>query len=606
MRARLRAGAEVDAGFTLIEVVVALVLLGMVATGALYFFITGTRTTSHLQRSQNAVAVANEAMERAYAVNPKDNPVAGVPGLVLGRQKAAVEAAFTHAASLGVEGAADTYPLWDPSAGAGTQPTVPITYDRTYSGQRYDVTVLVGTCFRPRDVANPDQACTRLPGVVADPGDSGTPHGMVRMLRVVTLVEWDATAGECGGDRCTYQLAGLVDRSSDLEWNQVVEPVVVDDFATVEQGQSLVLNVLSNDVVGPVSSMPVFLVSQPAAGTATVAANGLVTYHAPTGASGIYTFQYRIKDARGAQSAPGDITVTVPPQSANDGTIPVFHGTSNVLDVLANDKGTHASVQITQQPSRGSVAVSGLEVRYTPTATSGLDTFRYTYTDASGQVSPEAQVTVSISTITVSDAVEAVVARPAGPETWTDLTAKLKGSHPAAAAAEVEIMDVAAGSGTFRANTTTFTSGTRKGATVAYSPPVGFVGEVTVRYRLVMPSGAASDPARLTIQVRPRAVNHTAGSYTRRQTVYVPVGTANVPNQYGSTVTIVPESVSSQCGTFVNGWQQDRLHQGEVRIQLPDVGAAGRSCTFTYRLQGTGAASHLWSDPATVSYRVVR
>ena len=62
MQRAIERGSE--SGLTLIEVVVALTLLGVVAAAALTFFVRGMQSTSHLQRTQAAVAVASQAMEK--------------------------------------------------------------------------------------------------------------------------------------------------------------------------------------------------------------------------------------------------------------------------------------------------------------------------------------------------------------------------------------------------------------------------------------------------------------------------------------------------------------------------------------------------------------
>lgn len=604
VRAALRRAASDDAGFGLIEVIVSLVLLGMVATGALYFFIQGTATTSHIQRSQNAVAIANEAMEAAYALSPKDNAAVGAPQMVLHRTQTAVEAAWAEMGALGVvEGLADTYPVWDPTATGTQTPVLPVQEPRSHSGQDYEVTTLVGSCFRTSSTLSTDQACTRLTGHTSDPGDAATPASMVRMLRVIAVVTWKPTAGECATDLCTYQLSGLVDRSDDLEWNQIVDPVAIADFETFTQGESRPINVLANDMIGPVTSNPVLITASPPSGhgSVSVASNGTVTYTAPVGASGVFRFSYRIKDARGALSTPVDVDVTVLPESSND-TFDVVAGTTTTLPVTANDRGTPASVTLVGGPTSGSASVDGLGIRYTPAVPNGFATLRYRYTDVAGQESPEATVTVRIETLNTTDTSATVAARNGWWPSWTDLTGLLKAGNADPSRLDVVITDHSAGEGLFRFDGAGSGSvGGGRGRTVEFSPDLNVIGEHTVRYRLETSSGAQSEERTLTLRVVPVAVNDDAGNLRRGRTHYVKVLGNDAPATVGGTSNVairLGEDVS--CGDFA---AQDRLHLGEVRIRTVDSNRG--NCSFTYELVGTGAWSHLRSAPATVSFRTV-
>jgi len=84
-----------DSGFSLIEVVVALFLLGIVAAAALAFFVRAMQNTNHLQRSQASVAVANQAMELARSVTAREVDTTNhVSGLLIGRSSTDTDAAW--------------------------------------------------------------------------------------------------------------------------------------------------------------------------------------------------------------------------------------------------------------------------------------------------------------------------------------------------------------------------------------------------------------------------------------------------------------------------------------------------------------------------------
>ena len=597
-----------ESGFTLIEVVVSLVLLGIVATASLYFFLEGTRTTSHLQRSQNAVAVANEAMERAYGLDPKDKIGTTTPSIVVGRAQADVVAAWSTASGLGAEGLAQSYALWDPTATSSTAAALPVKYTTEHSGQTYNVTTLVGSCFRARNTVATDQTCQKLPGYASDPGDAATPAAMVRMLRITTLVTWEPTAGECTGGLCSYQLSGLVDRSGDLKWNQVVEPVAVNDFENfVINEPQREIKVLANDLMGPVGSNPVQVLSTPAQGTLTAPTGaGVLKYTVPPNASGIFTFTYRIKDARGAQSDPGTVTLTIPPQSSND-SVRVMAGQSNPIDILANDLGTKATVAVTAAPGRGSLTISGTAVSYKPNAgvTSGTDSFTYTYTDPSGQVSPPATVTVKIDNIAIQDRTIAITHSATLPQ-WTDLTPMLTAGNTDLATMRVIIAGPKPADGTLQVDGATYTSGTSAPGAVVRYDPANKVGTYTFQYALARTDGSVSAARSVTIQVFPSATPEDVGSFKRNtKTVFDPVarlGANDFPVVGGASATeIVLGAPSANCGSFSTS-------SGTTYYNAPDVArnSSPKSCSATYTIQGVAPNQMLASPPVTFTWQVYR
>lgn len=593
-------------GFTLVEVIVALVLLGLVATSAMYFFISGTRSTSHLQRSQNAVTVANEAMEMAFAVEPRDKLGTEIPSIVLGRTQANVQTAWNAAATLGVEGIGDTYPVWDTSAGAGSTPVLPITLSRNHSGMTYTVTLLVGSCFRPSSPLGTDQTCSRIPGYASDPGDAGTPSGMVRMLRIIAVVTWKPTATECDGGTCSYVLSALTDRSDDLEWNQVIDVVAIDDFETFTQGESRAIDVMHNDLVGPVGLTPVSIQAglPSAQGTLAAGTNGKITYTAPAMASGIYTFVYRLKDQRGDQ-ADGTVTITLPPKSVNDSG-DGYVGVPLSLPVTANDPGSPVSAQVVTPPVLGSVTFSGLNAVYTGSV-AGIDTFEYAYTDAAGQVSPPARVTVKVEAFSLGAKTRDIPARSGVTEAWTPLQDLLVGSNANPADLRMTIVGPKPAGGTLRVNGVAYT-GTAAGSTsapgtvVEYSPPQNVVGEYSFQYRLTRVStGAISAPMTVTLRVLPKANPDTVTGLRRNSWNEIAIGANDAPSTFLGATNVDIEWTSPTCGSsFGKTSDQTKLNQGIIRIWLANN--SRNNCTFTYTLVGTGSYSGLRSGPVTVTY----
>lgn len=85
-------------------------------------------------------------------------------------------------------------------------------------------------------------------------------------------------------------------------------PVAVNDTATVTKGGSTIIDVQANDVANG-SPLTVAILSKPAKGTATVNANGTITYKALK-STGTATFTYRITDIYGG-TATATVTITV-------------------------------------------------------------------------------------------------------------------------------------------------------------------------------------------------------------------------------------------------------------------------------------------------------
>lgn len=196
-----RISTRTEAGFTLIEVVIALAILLIVAAAAVAFAIQAMKLGVQQQRSQIAVTVAGERMEQVQRLTTSNAQLAG---LVAGRDSTSVDAAWTAAA--GVAGVAQTYPA---SATAGAQ-TIPLTQTVTRSGTDFISTVLIGTCYQPVSGG----PCTKGSTAV-DPAPAVI-TGKARMIRVIVTVTYPGGCGDASG--CRYTALGLFDTKGDLVW----------------------------------------------------------------------------------------------------------------------------------------------------------------------------------------------------------------------------------------------------------------------------------------------------------------------------------------------------------------------------------------------------
>lgn len=202
-----RAQAAGSAGMTLIEVIVAISIMGIIATAVVGLSITSQTSAAAQQRQGLAVTIANEAMEHVSAQAAGTNSVTGESYLFRGRTQAAVSVNWT--ANAGVGGLSDTYAGWDSAAVASSAPVVPISSGATRSGTKYTTDTLIGTCYQATSGTG---NCVRP----TSSNPAAAPAGTTRIIRVIVVVRWTAGTGCAAG--CAYQTTSLVDPHFDLQW----------------------------------------------------------------------------------------------------------------------------------------------------------------------------------------------------------------------------------------------------------------------------------------------------------------------------------------------------------------------------------------------------
>ncbi|MBO9567614.1 MAG: cadherin-like domain-containing protein [Cellulomonas iranensis] len=580
-----------DEGFSLVEVVAALAVVGIVAAAALYFFVNGTRSVTHQSRSQSAVTVATEAMEDAFAVSAKPVTKGGTTfsGLLLDRPQAAVTAAWSSAQAAGLDGLDQTYPAWDANPTAGKAPAVPIERTTRLGGVEYTSTILIGTCYRPTGAASQD--CTRVGAGSTPPATP--PASTVRLLRVMVLVEWPDTAGSCGGT-CSYQTQSLVDPNEDIVWNNTTRPIAVDDNTTVPVGESVDIAVLLNDVLGPVTSNPVVNVSSPSHGSVTNAAGGQLRYTAPPNWSGLATFTYQLRDQAGHMSDPATVSVTVTGKAVPDSATAVRNQTVGI-PVLANDLGTPTAVVIDTPPAGASATVSadGKSVDFRAT-TLGTFTFRYHFTDGVSD-STQALVTVVVTNYApplVADFVANVPATMSLTDFDIDMLGKT--GNPEGYLYEIVSMSVNQGQlkidgplGVRNVNMSNYKRGTR----FLYAAQTNTLGTWTFQYRVFDPEGGQGSAVKtVTLRIVPVAVDFTyqvrTGVNEARIDLKNQPGMA--PTNFSGTVKLVDGAFPS-CVSDPGGQE---YHNGIIKIRTTNKKAG--TCTMRYQLASP-------SDPAVIS-----
>ena len=180
-------------------------------------------------------------------------------------------------------------------------------------------------------------------------------------------------------------------------------PLAAIDAATTDEDTSATIAVLANDVDTDGDPLTVTVVGAPAHGTATVNADGTVTYRPAENFFGSDGFAYTVSDGL-ATSAPTAVKITVRPvddaPAAVADTASTPEDTAVSIDVLANDSDVESatlSATVLAGPAHGTVTPTGLgSFTYTPNADfAGDDAFTYTLSDGTSTAVGTVAVTVT-------------------------------------------------------------------------------------------------------------------------------------------------------------------------------------------------------------------
>ncbi|GGQ64563.1 putative Ig domain-containing protein [Couchioplanes azureus] len=204
-----------DAGLSLLEVLTALFVISTVMAGAAPFLVTSVAMSSRQRTDQVAIQVANDGLERARAIRPRELPE--------GRGEAAAEEQW-KAAPAEVETLLEHMErVWDedlPGSLEGEQaplPTtsVPVEINKT----TYEVDFYVGRCWQSKAVAS---------GSGGTPTESNCDKAVsgVPFYRVVVGVRWKHAA--CA-DKCVYTASTLISDAEDPVFDTVQPPPKVID-----------------------------------------------------------------------------------------------------------------------------------------------------------------------------------------------------------------------------------------------------------------------------------------------------------------------------------------------------------------------------------------
>ena len=345
-----------------------------------------------------------------------------------------VNGQFSYTPAAGFVGT-DTF-TYTISDGRGGEATATVTVTVTADGANHEPTVLDDEKTTPQDTAvvvdalandyDLDGDTLTISNYQATSDEGGT------VALVDGKLRYTPAAGFVGTDTFTYEVsdgnggtatAMVTVTVSAATGNQA--PIAVDDAKTAVMDTKVTIAALANDsdADGDMLTITSFDELSAEGGVVSVV-EGNFSYTPASGFTGTDTFNYTISDGNGG-TATATVTITV--SASSGGMIPDDDhfkiGTADLdsngkisLDVLDGDQYSDpVSIRIISYPSKGSIlnvdaagSVSGAMVSYEPDSTTGTDSFVYVLVDASGNVSPEATVTIELSNGSSSglDAVE--------------------------------------------------------------------------------------------------------------------------------------------------------------------------------------------------------
>jgi hypothetical protein len=183
-------------------------------------------------------------------------------------------------------------------------------------------------------------------------------------------------------------------------------PTAVDDLGTLNEDESVLIDVLANDSDPQDDSLSISAVDTPLHGVATVEA-GQIRYTPDQNFWGSDQFSYHVNDG-GNRDAVAVVLVTVdpvndPPVAADDVAVTV-EDTPVSIAIAGNDSDPEGGALDLTVPASsvagGALVSTAGAVTYSPPLDySGLDSFSYTVTDPGGLTSAVATVTITVTAV---------------------------------------------------------------------------------------------------------------------------------------------------------------------------------------------------------------
>ncbi|ADO74013.1 Ig-like domain-containing protein [Stigmatella aurantiaca] len=369
-----------------------------------------------------------------------------------------------------------------------------------------------------------------------------------------------------------------------------------DSFSVEENSGATALDVLANDSTAPDigETLTITAVTQPANGSVTLT-GGVVRFTPATDFNGTTTFTYTVSDGNGG-TATATVTIVVGgsnhrPTAEDDSFTVLEDSGTTALDVLANDTtlpdtGETLTLIAVTQPTRGTVAITGDKVSYTPPENYfGATAFTYTVSDGNGGTDT-ANVTVTVTPVndppTAND--DAITVAEDSGATVVDVLANDSTSPETGESLRVTAVTQPAN------GTVTFTSDN-----VTFTPAANYSGTTSFTYT-VTDGGGASDEATVTVTVTP--VNDPPDAVNDTFTMSEDLGPTSL--DVLANDTFAPDTGETLTITGVTQPANGSVSFTATDVTFtPDTGFRGTT-TFTYSISdGNGG-----TDTATVTVTV--
>ncbi|RSM51801.1 hypothetical protein DMB66_40935 [Actinoplanes sp. ATCC 53533] len=217
-----------DSGSSLVEVMVAIALIGTVMAAAAPFLVKSLAVSNQQRGAQVAIQIANDALERVRALAPLS--------LLTGRGRTAVEAQWNQARLTApdtlVAHLDDMQAAWDTNVANASGRDAPLPTEPhgiAVNGSDFAQHWYVGLCWQAKAVSGHPL------------GDCGPTSGPVPFFRVLVAVTWQQQ--ECPANGCVYVASTLVNKGTDPVFDtKRPAPTVTDpaaQFGYVDSAASL-------------------------------------------------------------------------------------------------------------------------------------------------------------------------------------------------------------------------------------------------------------------------------------------------------------------------------------------------------------------------------
>jgi hypothetical protein len=458
-----------------------------------------------------------------------------------------------------------------------------------------------------------------------------------------TSIDWSqksvTVTGTGGSDRLTIQevasqgadgIGALLDNfkliaGSALPSNHA--PVGVNDTATTAYNTATTLSVLANDTDADSDTLSVSQIQGVTAtvgtaitvtgGTATLNANGTITYTPSAGFNGVGGFTYAVSDGHGGTStATAAVTVSAPvnhnPTATNDSQTTAFN-TAIAISVLTNDTdsdgdtlsvtqiaGVAATVGTPVTVTHGAATLNANgSITYTPTTGySGSDSFTYTVSDGrGGTATATASVTVAAATNHNPTATNDTATTAYNTATTITVLANDTDSDGDALSV-IQIQGVTAAVGTAIA-ATNGTATLNANNTITFIPTSGYSGSGGGFTYTISDGHGGTSTATASITVAAAPVNHTPTpandtTATAYNTATMLGVLANDTDVDGDTLSVTQiQGVTAVVGTPVTASHGTATLNANGSITFtPTSGYSGSAGGFTYAVSdGHGGTS---------------